>query len=80
MPQCISDDNVTDARHYQYNACHLVSCVVGVVNDVIISLFQNTTNPDSAYYELFIIPKQVDPSSPDCKSPFLLVCLDDNGV
>ena len=29
---------------------------------------QNTTNPETAFYELFSIPKETDPSNPECKS------------
>ena len=28
---------------------------------------QNTTNSDSAFYELFSLPKNPDPSNPECK-------------
>ena len=32
---------------------------------------QNTTNVDNAYYELFPLPKDPDPSSPECE---LILC------
>ena len=27
---------------------------------------QNTTNPETAFYELFTIPKDTDPTNPEC--------------
>lgn len=30
-------------------------------------VMKNTTNPDNAYYELFALPKDPDPSNPECK-------------
>ena len=36
---------------------------------------KNTTNPDNAYYELFALPKDPDPSNPECKYLALLVLL-----
>ena len=35
-------------------------------------LFQNTTNPDNAYYELFPVPKKSDPSNPESKFSLIL--------
>ena len=41
-----------------------------------ILLCSNTTTPENAYYELFAVPKNSDPSNPDCKlQMYILVAI-----
>ena len=38
-------------------------------------VMKNTTNPDNAYYELFALPKDPDPSNPECKCLVYILAL-----
>ena len=51
---------------------HLSVCIY---NNVCVPRYrQNTTNADTAYYELFAVPKNTDPQNPECKHCVCMSC------